>query len=92
MLQKAGFQPTYSRVDPGYDVSMLWCPTILLIARKTASLDRPARHATVGDRANAAATAALFADNPDSSKRVSAWRRMILKAARAAYLATSPRL
>jgi SAM-dependent methyltransferase len=92
MLQKSGFQATYCRVDPGYDVSMLWCPTILLIARKTAPVERPAQHATARNRANAAATAALFVDNPDSSKRLSAWRRMMLKASRAAYLATSPRL
>jgi SAM-dependent methyltransferase len=91
MLTKSGFEIAQSRTDPGNDLGMLWCPTILLIARKARSVTRPERSVTTSDRSNAAAVEALFA-TARGERSVPRWQTLLLKLPRAAYRITMPNL
>jgi ubiquinone/menaquinone biosynthesis C-methylase UbiE len=92
MLAKSGFEIAHSRIDPGNDLGMLWCPTILLIARKVRSVKLPARALDDADRANASAVEALFATARDAERSVPRWQALLLKVPRAAYRMTMPKL
>jgi SAM-dependent methyltransferase len=92
VLRKAGFEVVQCRVDPGNDFGILWCPTILLTARKVRPVHMTVRSSTAADAANAAATAELFAGRIDTRVESSLWRTLRLRLARAHYRITMPRL
>jgi SAM-dependent methyltransferase len=92
VLRKAGFEIVQCRVDPGNDFGILWCPTILLTARKARPVQTTVRSPTDPDAANAAATAELFAGHVDTRVESSRWRALRLQLARARYRITMPRL
>ena len=92
MLAKSGFEIAHSRIDPGNDLGMLWCPTILLVARKLRSVTPPVTSVSAADRANATAVGALFAIAHDAERPHPPWRTPLLKVARAAYRITMPSL
>jgi SAM-dependent methyltransferase len=92
MLAKSGFEIAHSRTDPGNDLGMLWCPTILLIARKVRSVTPPVRSFIASDKANATAVETLFTTARATERILPRWRAPLLKVARAAYRITMPSL
>ena len=92
MLEKAGFEVVRSRIDRGNDLGMLWCPTILLVARKARPVDAAARSVSVADEKNAVTTAALFENCDEAEVTTPHWRALLMKIPRAAYRYSMPRL